>query len=105
MIPSKLNNELNEDSYYKKCCFYFDHSCFGKLERHHNLIIAGKQVQMKECILPLCQTVHDMARNTIIKEKLDLIMLERMTQDQRLSISKAINYEQRLKYLRNKYNS
>jgi len=104
MIPAKLNKELNDDPFYTKCCFDFPHTCYGKIERHHALIVAGRQVQMKECILPICQTVHEMARNTFIKEMLDLIMLERMTKEQRLSLSRAINYENRYQYVKNKYN-
>ena len=104
-IPKKLNQELNDDEYYTKCCFNFPHVCYGKIERHHNLIYSGKQYQSKETILPICKTIHEMARNTFIKEMLDLIMLERMTKEQRLLISKAIDYEKRFKYLSAKYHN
>ena len=104
MIPTELNKELNDDPFYTKCCFDFPHTCYGKIERHHNLIYAGSQVQLKEAILPICQNIHNQARITETKEKLDLIMLERMSKEQRLSLSRAINYENRYQYVKNKHN-
>lgn len=104
-IPPKLKEELASDPYYKKCCFDFPHVCYGKIDWHHNLQFASKQQNVKEAILPICQTIHDSARNTYIKEMLDLIMLERMSKEQRLSFSKAVNYENKLQYLRNKYHN
>jgi hypothetical protein len=75
-MPPKLKKEMSEDPYFKKCCFDFPHTCFGKIDWHHNLIFGSKQVQDKKFIMPICQTVHDGARNVFIKEMLDLIMLD-----------------------------
>jgi len=46
---------------------------------------------------------HNLARNTETKEKLDLIMLTRMSPDQMTKYSKAVNLFQRYNYLANKY--
>lgn len=91
-IPTALNKELNEDPFYTKCCLWFLGGCGGRIERHHNLIYAGKQYQAKFCILPACHDHHDMARKTEIKERFDWVMLNRATEQEILSISKAINY-------------
>lgn len=103
-LPAKLKREMSNDPYFSKCCFSFSHICFGKIEWHHNLIFGSKQVQDKRFIMPICKTIHDKARNTEIKEMLDLIMLDKLTNDELKQISKGINYSQRLKYLRTKYN-
>ena len=100
-IPPKQREEMANDPYYKKCCY--PHYCSGKIEWHHNLIIAGRQSDIKETILPLCQFIHERARLTDVKEQLDLIMLKRMSEAQIGEISKAVNYHQRLRYLKGKY--
>jgi hypothetical protein len=103
-MPAKLRKEMSEDPYFKKCCFTFEHTCSGKIEWHHNLIFGGKQVQDKRFIMPICQNVHDIARNIQVKEMLDLIMLSKLSNEEIRAISKGINYAQRLKYLKTKYN-
>lgn len=102
-IPKALNDELNEDPFYRKCCLSFLGGCGGRIERHHNLIYAGRQYQAKFCILPACHDHHDMARKTEIKERFDWVMLNRATYEEILSISKAINYVFVLERLNNKF--
>jgi hypothetical protein len=102
-IPEKQRATMAQDAFYKRCCYPWSHNCGGKIEFHHNLIFGGRQSNIMETILPVCQNIHDQARNTEVKEKMDLIMLRRMTPAQILSISKAINYKLRLQYLENKY--
>lgn len=91
-IPKKLNDELNEDPYYKKCCLHFLGGCGGRIERHHALIYGGKQYQAKFCILPACHTHHDMARRKDMKERFDWVLLNRATEVELSLISKAIPY-------------
>lgn len=102
-LPARLRKDLANDPSYKKCCFIFEHLCSGKIEWHHNLIFGGRQVQDKRFIMPICQNIHDKARNTLIKELLDLIMLDNLSYDELKEISKGVNYTQRRTYLRNKY--
>lgn len=102
-IPKALNDEINEDPFYRKCCLSFLGGCGGRIERHHNLIYAGRQYQAKFCILPACHDHHDMARKTEIKERFDWVMLNRATYEEILSISKAINYVFVLERLNNKF--
>jgi hypothetical protein len=70
---------------------------------HHNLIYAGRQVDDAECILPLCETHHEMARNSKFKEHLDLIMFKRMKTSQFNKYSRG-GLLQRYLYLSTKFN-
>ncbi len=92
-IPKKLNEQMNQDSYYKFCCLA-DENCEGKIERHHALIFGGKQVQKKYCILPACEKFHHRyANRKDIKEKMDWIWLNRATEEELKEVSKAIDYK------------
>ena len=98
-IPDKLKQEIVADKFYKKCCLC---GC-RQVQWHHNLIFAGRQVNEKECILPVCEVCHNKARNMEVREQLDLIMLTRMSPEQMKKYSKAVDLFQRYKYLTNKY--
>ena len=98
-IPLKLVKDLECDPFYKKCCITGRSD--EKLEWHHNLIYAGKQVNEKFCILPLLQSIH---REIVkYKEKCDWIMLNRATDIELEKYSKAIDYKQMKVNLNKKY--
>ena len=63
----------------------------------------GKRENVKEVILPICQAHHRRADTREIREKLDWVMLQRMTDEQLDFYSKARNYKQYKIYLREKY--
>ena len=89
-IPPKLRNEMEIDPYYQRCCVTGkSRSQMVKIEWHHNLIYAGRQVNEKWCILPLWDKIHDQARNKEVKEILDWIMLNRATDGDLARYSKA----------------
>ena len=77
------------DTFYRRCCLTGQANC--KIEWHHNLIYAGKQVNEKWCILPLCSGMHSVASNKGVKKRLDWIMLNRATNDELKSYSKAVD--------------
>lgn len=88
-IPPKLVSEMESDPFYKQCCITGLRN--EKIEWHHNLIYAGKQVQAKFCILPLLKSVHrDIVKH---KEICDWIMLNRTTDEELEKYSKLINYK------------
>jgi hypothetical protein len=94
-IPLKLREDMSSDKFYSKCCIAnFVIPCSGKIEFHHNLIFAGKQVNENFCILPICKAHHDIEKHTIIKEKLNWIMWSRSSDEQIKEYSKAINYQE-----------
>jgi len=90
---------MQQDSFYKQCCITGRTN--EKIDWHHNLIFAGKQVNEKFCILPLAKSIHD--NITEWKEKCDWIMLNRASNEELLKYSKAINLFARRKYLNQIY--
>lgn len=103
-IPKSLNDEINEDPFYKKCCLSLLGGCEGRIERHHALIFGGKQVQKKYCILPACSIGHhDKARRSDIKERFDWVWLNRASVEELKEISKAENYILKRDRLNQKY--
>lgn len=100
-IPEKVKEQLSNDTFMKRCCLCGTTRL--RIQWHHNLILASRQSDIPETILPLCSFCHAIADHTENKERLDLIMLKRMNEEQIRSISKAIPYKQRLKYLIKKY--
>ena len=103
MIPIKLREELADDPFYKKCCLTGRTS--EKIEFHHNLIFAGRQVQEKFAILPICKSIHQYHNGLTseVKEKLNWIMLNRATDKELEKYSKAIDYKKYKKLLDKKY--
>lgn len=75
MIPIDIKQQIDKDQFYRSCC-----SCGvknKKIDMHHNLIFAGKQVNKLWAILPLCVACHKQADNKDMKSKLNQIMRER----------------------------
>lgn len=86
-IPIKMRDELQEDNFMKTCCLQSE-MCKGKIEWHHNLIYAGKRINEKGAILPVCQEHH--RQEATFKRKLDIIMYTRMTDEERNKYPKKI---------------
>ena len=76
-IPINIREELNDDPFMHSCCVkeFIPHICIGKIDWHHNLIVAGKRSNIKESILPVCQYIHNKEKNTEVHEILDCIMI------------------------------
>jgi hypothetical protein len=87
-IPKQLRDEMADDPFYKQCCL--GDNCYGKIEFHHNLIYAGRQVNEKWAILPLCKFHHD--NIAWVRRRVDHIMLNRATDGELRAYSKAIDY-------------
>lgn len=109
-IPPPLRDKLANDKWYKKCCLSPETckisnlgTCGGRIEWHHNLIYAGKQVNEPFCILPVCHNHHYKAQNKTVKEVMDLIMWSRATSQQIGEYSKSVDYKNYFKYLKEKY--
>lgn len=101
-IPLKLRTELNADKWYKKCCIA-DETCEGRIQFHHNMQWKGSRLNEKFAILPVCEAMHRKADTREIREKLDWVMLQRMTDEQVEYYSKAKNYKQYKIYLEGIY--
>jgi len=101
-IPPKLRAEMSKDKFYSKCCIA-DNTCSGVIQWHHNLIFQGKRQNTKSSILPVCKSHHDRADTREIREKINWIMLNRMSDMEIEHYSKAIDYQQLKKYLNGIY--
>lgn len=103
MIPVKLLKEILEDKFYRVCCL--TGKVNGKIDLHHNLIYAGKQVNEKWCILPICNSIHQYHQGFTkeVKEKLDWIMLNRATDKELKKYSKCVDYIKERERLNKKY--
>lgn len=100
-LTEKAKKEIDNNRYFKKCCLC---SITGvKIDIHHNLIFAGKQVGDIETLMPLCQDCHDKARRSEVKELLDLLMYQRMTDAQFVKYDKVGYIRTRYRYLMQKY--
>lgn len=76
----------------------------GKIDWHHNLIFAGRQVNEDWAIIPLLKGVHDaLPGNQEFRDRCDWIMLNRATDEQLRPYCKAINYIRRRDILNKRY--
>ena len=96
-IPKHLNDDMNTDPFYRHCSLERFGGCGGiniygrRIERHHALTFAGRQVQAKFCILPACPDHHEMARSRETKERFDWVLLNRATSKELGTYSKVID--------------
>lgn len=93
---------MNADPWMHRCAI--TGTPHGKIEWHHNLIHAGRQVNEDWAIIPLYEDVHDAIEGDMeLKERVDWIMLNRATDEQLAPYCKAINYIRRRDTLNQKY--
>ncbi|MCL5435934.1 MAG: hypothetical protein M1275_02540 [Patescibacteria group bacterium] len=56
-IPPKLRQELAGDEYYQ-ICSRRDENCSGRITWEHAFTYAGRQINEKWAIIPLCENHH-----------------------------------------------
>ena len=100
-IPKKLREQLANDPYYKICARHKEGGCSGRITWEHALLFAGKQIQTKWSILPLCWYHHLGAG--LNKEINIWIALNRASDEELKDISKARDYLKYREYLNKKY--
>lgn len=109
-MPMKLRKDCAADPFYKTCArqeALHDHECqpsplTGRLiEWEHAFINAGKQVQKKFAIVPLCWYVHSGPK--MKKPINEWIALNRATEDEIEEMSRAVNYHRYLVYLNSRF--
>lgn len=97
-IPPKLRDELAHDPYYTVCALkkLFNHRCEGRITWEHALIFAGKQVQARFAIVPLCEKAHSVNNfqdgGELNKERNVWVALNRGSDEELLAISKSTDY-------------
>jgi protein involved in ribonucleotide reduction len=104
-IQEKLKQQLLSDDYYKKCARKDIH-CKGRITWEHAFIYAGKQINEKWAIIPLCEWHHGIGQhqniNGLDKRINQHIALERATEAD-LDKYPNVDWWQKISYLR-KYN-
>lgn len=98
-IPLSLREEMAADPYYKVCARK-SKACNGRITWEHAWIYAGKQIQEKWAIIPLCWYHH--LGDGLHKEKNQAISLFRATPEDLAKYPKK-DWEQSLKYFKEKY--
>ena len=99
-IPENMKREILANPFYKVCCLK-DEDCKGRIEWHHNFIYAGRQVNEIWAILPLCVFHHGLEKWKQIGDKLDFIMMTRMTEQDEEKYPR-FNWRQLQRYLESK---
>ena len=106
-IPEELREGMANDPFYKLCSRRADGGCSGRITWEHSIIFASKQLNEKWAIIPLCEYHHSVNSfqdgGDLNKEKNVWIALNRATDIELRSISKAINYLQLRERLNAKY--
>lgn len=106
-ISSKVKEELANDPRMKVCARRDEGGCDGRITWEHAIIHAGRQLDEAWNILPICEYHH--AVNThqdgggMNKEKHEWLALRQAPKGRLKELSKAIDYEHKLKYLNEKY--
>lgn len=92
-IPKKLRAELSAKPEYSLCMVTGEPgSRMDPIQWHHNMTWAGNQLQKEFCIIPVKRSIHDEADNSVMKEFLNWIMVNRMSDAELDHYSKAIDY-------------
>lgn len=84
-IPKKLLKDILADPYYKKCVRHKEMKCSGRITLEHALIYAGKQINEKWAILPVCEKHHAVNRfqdaGDLDKRYHEYVAVNRMTSE------------------------
>ena len=103
-IPQKLKQEMEADPFYKQCARKPDGNCKGRITWEHAIIYAGKQLNEKWAIIPLCAYHHAVDEyqdcGDLWKERNQWIAINRATNEELEKISKVVDY----KFFKNKLN-
>ena len=109
-IPPMLREEIKNDPFYGKCArkvLLDDHVCRGSITWEHAIIFAGKQLNEKWAIIPLCAFAHSVNEfqdgGCLDKEINHWIALNRATDQELEDISRAEDYKRKRDYLNEKY--
>lgn len=113
VMSSALRADIEKDLEYKRCALTgllknIISPCEGRVTREHALIHAGKKIQEKWAIPPICSSHHGVdgfqdAPTEVHKEIRVWVALNRATDDELVRHSKAVNYIRMRSYLNDKY--
>lgn len=103
-VPQKLRDQLANDPEYQRCALRGYHFCGGRITWEHVIVFAGKQLQERWAIIPLCARGHGVDEwqdaGTLDKQRNLWVALNRATDEELRAVSKSTNY----KWERNRLN-
>lgn len=108
-IPQPLLSKILEDPEYKTCARYgwHQHICEGRITFDHAVIFAGKQLQERWAIVPLCARGHNVDQFQDVGDHNPTISLwialNRALPEDLARISKAFDYRREKERLNEKY--
>lgn len=103
-IPTSVKRKMALDPFYKTCCLTGERGSYGDpIQWHHNLIYAHKQVQEAFAILPIKKSLHELVSNSMVKDRLDWVMLNRASEAEIRKYSKVVDLSRRREYLNSVY--
>lgn len=100
---------MRDDPFYRTCALagYHGHVCEGRITWEHALYNAGKKVQKKFAIIPICARAHEVDlwqdAGTMDKALNQWVALSRATPEELRELSKAEPAERKLAYLQGIY--
>lgn len=104
-IPKKLLHEMLDDPYYSVCARH-DPECDGRITLEHAIIVAGRQLNERWAIIPLCAWHHAVDQYQdgpgLNKDINRLIALSRATTEELLAYPRS-NFIRERDYLLAKY--
>lgn len=109
-IPETLKQDILADRFYERCALrHTPHccGCAGRVTWEHAIIYAGRQLNEKWAIVPLCERCHGVNSYqdvTAVNKELSVwVALNMATDAELLAVSKATNYLRERDRLNNKY--
>lgn len=108
-IPNKMKQEMLQSDEYKYCMrnmVFHDHICQGRITLEHAFIYAGKQINEKWAIIPICAWAHDVdewqGAGNLDKHKNEFIALSRATSEDLKKYPKC-DWQKKINFLNKKY--
>lgn len=106
-LSSKTRQVIDTDPFYRLCARRDEGDCDGRITIDHGIIYAGRQLDEPWSMIPVCEFHHAVCSHQdgsgLNREKHTWIILNRATDDQLRSISKAIDYISLRERLNKKY--
>lgn len=112
VMSKKLREEVGQDPEYSRCALQgllegVIGQCHGRVTREHAIYFAGRKLQIRWAIPPICSKHHGVDQyqdgGTAIKEIRVWVALNRATEDELYAISKVTDYRRELQRLNRKY--
>lgn len=108
MIPIKVKEELKNDPLFRdgNCCLLGKdlYLCVGVIQWHHAVMYGRKRLQESFAIVPLCEAHHQRANVPITKDRIDWIVLNRVSLAD-MEKYPNIEWAQKYQYLKEKFAS